>query len=393
MSTTTTDMKVPIFDSRREYLPHASELLAAAERVLASGQYILGEEVHALEQEIADYLQVRHAVAVASGTDALWLSLKAAGIGPGDRVLTSPLTFFATASAIINAGAEPVFADVTPGTMTLDPENARVALEGRSKVYSRLGISPETVKAIVPVHLFGQTADMPAMGALAQDFGLAIVEDSAQAIGAEYAGHKAGTLGDYGCFSFFPTKNLGGFGDGGLVTTGNDENAETVRLLRGHGSKQKYHHDIVGTNSRMDALQAALLRVKLGHLDDAIAARRAHAAVYDQELQQTSHIEPPLVGPERIHVYHQYAIRVREGARDELKRFLADRGVQSEVHYPVPLHLQGALRPAGYAKGDFPISERICGTILSLPVFPLLTAAERSHVLASLIAAKGEIGA
>ena len=381
----TKHMQVPVFDLKRQAEGLKPELMAAVERVLMSGRYILGAEVEAFEQEMGAYLGVNHAIGVASGTDALWLSLKALGIGPGDKVLTTPLTFFATASAILNTGAEPVFADIDPSTFNLDPDQVQEALQGRSSVYRRLDLRSETIKAMMPVHLFGQSADIDALASLAQEHGdLPIVEDAAQALGAQYGDRKVGSLGHLGCFSFFPTKNLGGFGDGGLVATNQEATAQQLRLLRAHGSRAKYHHELIGSNSRLDAMQAALLRVKLQHLDSWVASRRSLAAAYDEILEDMNGLQEPYQAPGRTHTYHQYTVRVQGGRRDELQEFLRLRGIGTSVYYPIPLHLQPALRSLGYKEGDFPQAEQACAEVLSLPMFPEMTADERSWTIQSI---------
>jgi dTDP-4-amino-4,6-dideoxygalactose transaminase len=377
-------MRVLLFDARRQTKALRLELLAAIERVLDSGQYVLGPEVEAFEQDIAQYLGVGHAIGVASGTDALWLALKALGIGPGDRVLTTPFTFFATVSAILNTGAEPVFADIEPDTFNLDPKQVHRVLEGRCAVCQRLGIRPKTVKALVPVHLYGQPADMKDLLALSQKYELFVVEDAAQALGAEYQGRKVGTLGHLGCFSFFPTKNLGAFGDGGLVVTDDDELAERVRLLRAHGSKHKYYHNLIGTNSRLDAVQAAMLRVKLKHLDTWIAARQTHAAGYNHAFQESDGFISPYHAAERTHTYHQYTVRVLEGQRDRLQGFLKEQGVDTAIYYPLPLHLQPVLLYQGYRQGDFPNAEQASSEALSLPIFPEMSREERDYVIGAI---------
>jgi dTDP-4-amino-4,6-dideoxygalactose transaminase len=373
--------RVPLCDLTRQVEALKPELMAAVERVLSSGHYILGPEVEAFEQEAVGYLGARHAIGVANGTDALWLALKAIGIGHADRVLTTPFTFFATASAILNSGAEPVFADIEPKTFNLDPERVRQVLERRSPEHERLGIDARAIKAIIAVHLYGQSADMEVLMALAQEHKLFVVEDAAQALGAEYRGYKVGTIGHLGCFSFFPTKNLGAFGDGGLVVTNNDTLAQKVRLLRAHGARPKYHHHLIGTNSRLDALQAALLRVKLQYLDAWIAARQAHAAAYDQALcKRLNGLEPPCRAPGRMHTYHQYTVRVQGGHRDALQKFLGERDVESIVYYPLPLHLQPALRYLGYREGDYPEAEQVSREVLSLPMSPELMQVEMTYV-------------
>lgn len=375
---------VPLCDLTRQARALRHPMLEAVGRVLASGQYVLGAEVEAFEQEMAAFLGVNHAIGVGSGTDALWLGLKALGVGPGDRVLTTPFTFFATASAILNVGAEPVFADIDPETFNLSPEQARLVLEGRSPVHRRMGIRPETIKALIPVHLYGLPADMEALINLAQGHGLSVVEDAAQALGASYQGQQAGTVGTVGTFSFFPTKNLGGAGDGGLLV-GNDEMlADRVRCLRTHGSRPKYFHHMIGLNSRLDALQAALLRVKLEHVNAWIAARQSRAAVYDKGLEGLRDIETPHRPVGRTHTYHQYTVRIRNGHRDALAQFLRARGVETGVYYPLSLHLQPALQRQGYHEGDLPASEQASREVLSLPMFPELSHEEHDWVVMSI---------
>ncbi len=376
--------RVPAFDLTRQIANLKPELMSAFERVLGSGHFILGSEVEALEREMAAYLGAKHASGVASGTDALWLALKALGIGPGDKVLTVPFTFFATASAILNTGADPVFIDIEEDTFNLDFEDVKRFLEGQSMVHGRLKVRPERIKAILAVHLYGQAVDMAPLRDLAQERGILLIEDAAQAIGAEYHGKRVGTLGSVGCFSFFPTKNLGGFGDGGLVATNDDGFAEKIRLLRAHGSRQKYYHQIIGTNSRLDALQAAVLRVKLKRLDEWIVARQAIAARYDESFQTGEVVRPPARGANRNHTYHQYTIRVPAGRRDQLRNFLQQQAIETAIYYPVPVHLQSALSHLGYREGDFPKSEQACREVLSLPIFPELKMEEQKRVVDSL---------
>ena len=373
-------MKVPPFDLTRQFENLKEELINAVNKVLASGRYILGPEVEAFEKEVANYLGVKHAIGVASGTDALWLSLKALGVGPGDLVLTTPFTFFATASAILNTGATPVFADINPLTFNLDPEKVKEALEGRSPVWQRLGLKPEKVKVILPVHLYGQAADMDALLEIARQYDLKVVEDAAQAMGTKYKGQKVGSFGEFGCFSFFPTKNLGAFGDGGLVVTQDDELAEKVRMLRAHGSKPKYYHHLVGTNSRLDAIQAAILRVKLPHLDKWIEARRNIANIYDSLLGKVEKVKIPYRASYSYHTFHQYTLRILNGQRDELRSYLKDKGIGTGIYYPLPVHLQPVLKPFGYIEGDFPEAEKACKEVLSLPMWPELTEDEARYV-------------
>lgn len=374
--------RVPQADLTRQVEGLMDELLAAAGRVIMSGRYILGPEVEAFEAETARYLGVGDAVAVGNGTDALVLALKAVGIGPGDRVLTTPFTFFATASAVLAAGAEPVFADIDRHTFNLDPEQARLVIESDSSLHRRIGVERGTIRAILPVHLYGRAAELGPLLALAEEHGLFVIEDAAQAFGSAYAGRKVGGVGHMGCFSFFPSKNLGGFGDGGLVTTDDGELAERVRLLRAHGASERNVHRVAGINSRLDALQAALLRVKLRHVDTWLAARRRHAAAYDAVLRVIEDIEPPRPAPAGAHTYHQYTVRVSERRRDALRRSLLERGVETSVYYPLPLHLQPALVRMGYQKGDLAHSEQASREVLSLPMFPEMRRDELDHVTA-----------
>lgn len=379
---------VPLVDLARQAAGLEAELSAAAMRVLLSGAYVLGPEVEALEREIAALVGVRHAVGVASGTDAIHLALRAAGVGQGDLVLTSPFTFFATVSAILAAGAEPVFADVEERTLALDPQAASAVMEGsRGRV----------VKAIVPVHLYGHPAPMDQLAALSAAHGVPIVEDAAQALGATWRGCQAGALGLAGCFSFFPTKNLGGFGDAGLVTTDDDDVADRLRLLRAHGARPRYTHRLVGINSRLDALQAALLRVKLPHLRAWLDARRAHAAAYSRDLAGIDGLTLPVEADEARAAWHQYTVRVGGGRgevgggrRDVLREHLRAHGIAAAVYYPAPAHLQPALADLGYRPGDFPVAERVSEEVLSLPLFPELRDDERDRVVAAVRAAPGD---
>ncbi len=373
-------MKVPLFNAQKQFETLRVELMDAAERVLASGGYILGPEVEAFEQEVAGFLDVRHAIGVASGTDALWLSLKALGVGAGDRVLTTSFTFFATASAICNCGAQPVFVDIEPRTFNMDPNLVRQVLEGRSPRHKQLGIESNQIKAIIPVHLYGQSAAMAELMALSEQYGIPVVEDAAQALGAFYRGQRTGTFGRLACLSFFPTKNLGAYGDAGLVVTQDGDLAEKVRALRAHGSRRRYDHRVIGTNSRLDELQAALLRTKLARLDEWITGRQGHAAFYDGVMNNLTGILTPYRAPDCSHTYHQYSVRVSNERRDSLKSFLAQHGVESRVYYPSPLHMQRALHHLGYREGDFPAAEQASREALSLPIFPELTGAEREYV-------------
>ena len=374
-------MKVPILDLTRQYRAIRAEIDTAIQRVLESGRFILGPEVEAFEREIAEYLGVKHAIGVASGTDALLLSLKALGIGPGDGVIVPSFTFFATAGVVANVGATPVFADIDPQTFNISTENVKEILLHPPSPVTRHVSRVTKIKAIIPVHLYGQPADMNEIMRLAKEYDLYVIEDAAQAIGAEYRGQKVGTIGYLGCFSFFPTKNLGAYGDGGLVVTNNNELAEKVRMLRVHGSKPKYYHHLVGTNSRLDALQAAILRAKLPHLDEWIAARQEIAARYDELLGDIPGIEIPYCAPDRTHIFHQYTIRVLSGQRDALQKHLKEKGIGTQVYYPLPLHLQPCFRHLGYKEGDLPESERASREVLSLPMFPELREEEVAFVV------------
>nr|BAL55172.1 cell wall biogenesis regulatory protein [uncultured Acetothermia bacterium]BAL60213.1 cell wall biogenesis regulatory protein [Candidatus Acetothermum autotrophicum] len=367
-------MKIPILDLKRQYQSIKAEIDNAIARVIESGQFILGPEVEAFEREVAQYLKVKHAIGVASGTDALWLALKAANVGPGDSVIVPSFTFFATAGAVCNVGATPVFADIDPKTFDIDPHFVRDLLESNAQLRDK-------TKAIIPVHLYGQPAEMDEILEIAQEYNLTVIEDAAQAIGARYRDRAVGTLGHLGCFSFFPTKNLGAYGDGGLVVTNDDALAERVRMLRVHGSKPKYYHHIVGTNSRLDALQAALLRVKLAHLDEWTHARQQIAAQYDQAFSQIDGLVVPYKAPDRTHIYHQYTIRVLGGRRDALQKYLKEHGISTEIYYPLPLHLQPCFAHLGYREGQLPESERASREVLSLPMFPELTGEEQNHVI------------
>jgi dTDP-4-amino-4,6-dideoxygalactose transaminase len=369
-------MHVPLLDLTLQYAKIAHEVLPRLTPIIEEQRFILGEPVERFEHEVQEALGVRHAVGCASGTDALLLALRAFDCGPGCEVVTSPFTFFATAGAIHNVGARPVFADIEPDSFNLDPEAAEAAVTERTRV-------------VMPVHLFGLMADMAAFRSLADRAGLRLLEDAAQAIGARQRlgdGEwiTTGTLGDACALSFFPTKNLGAFGDAGMVLAGDGAVAERLRKLRVHGGRQMYHHEEVGYNSRLDALQAAVLSAKLPHLAGWSEARRRNAAFYDQALAGVEEVATPLVGPESESIYNQYTIRVQGGRRDALAAFLRERGVGSGVYYPVPLHLQECFAYLGHREGEFPEAERACREVLSLPVFPELTEAQLAHVAESV---------
>lgn len=390
---------VPMLDLQRQYQQIREDILAAVERVCSSQQFILGPEVEALEREIAALTGAVSAVGCASGTEALWLALVAAGVKPGDSVITTAFSFFASASAIVRAGATPVFVDVDPGTLNLDATLVDRQLRDRPLRDRQLGSKrPENLCAILPVHLYGQCADMDAFNCIAEEFGVAAVEDAAQAIGAEWSGRGAGSLGVTAAFSFYPTKNLSAYGDAGIVTTSRPEMAEHMRQLRNHGSPRRYYHHEFGWNGRMDAIQAAVLRVKLPHIADWNQSRRQHAATYDQLFasagltsnqssdQSSNESGAPVRllsrSPQAKHVFHQYVIRVER--RDELRRFLAERKIGSEIYYPLPLHLQPVFSYLGLKAGDLPVSEQAAREVLALPMFPELTEAEIGWVVESI---------
>ncbi|MCS7041729.1 MAG: DegT/DnrJ/EryC1/StrS family aminotransferase [Bryobacteraceae bacterium] len=360
---------IPLLDLRAQYASIRSEVEDAVRRVLESQQCILGPDVAALEEEIAAYCGVKHAIGCGSGTDALLLALRALDIGPGDEVLTTPFTFFATAGAIANVGATPVFADIDPLTFNLDPGSALAALKRRPRI-----------RAILPVHLYGLCADMDPFLAMAAERGIPVIEDAAQAIGAEYRGRRAGSIGTIGCFSFFPTKNLGGAGEGGILTTNDGRLADRLRALRVHGSRVRYYHDEVGTNSRLDTLQAAILRVKLRRLEQWTALRIAHAQLYTATLVRLgAPVAPPAAPPYPArHVYHQYVIRAPR--RDALRAWLAGQGIASEIYYPLPLHRQNCFLRLGYPEGSLPASEQASREVLALPIYPELEPAQIERV-------------
>jgi dTDP-4-amino-4,6-dideoxygalactose transaminase len=366
--------KVPLLDLGRSTAELRDELLAAVTRVIDSGQFLLGAEVARLEESIARLCGVEHAIACSSGSDALLFALMALDIGDGDEVIVPSFTFFATASAVWRLGAKPVFVDIDPKTFNLDPNLIEEA------------ITPLT-RAIIPVHLFGQCADMDAIGVIAQQHGLHIIEDSAQAIGAKFRSWPAGSMSAVSCLSFYPTKNLGGFGDGGMMTTHDASLAERVRLLTVHGMNPRYFHHMIGIASRMDAIQAAVLNVKFGRLNDWTAARAANAARYEALFRSAGlpgQIVLPQVDPRCHHVWNQYTIRIPGGQRDTVKAQLAAAGVGSEIYDPVPLHLQKCFQSLGYASGSLPYTERAAREVLSLPIFPELTAVELETVVARL---------
>jgi dTDP-4-amino-4,6-dideoxygalactose transaminase len=368
-------MQVPLLDLKQQHAALREELRAALERVLDSQQFILGEDVRLLESELARYTRARYAVGCGSGSDALLLALLATDVGAGAEVVTTPFTFFATAGAVVRAGARPVFVDIEPHTYNLDPARIDEAVTERTR-------------ALLPVHLYGQCAAMDEMLRIAEQRGLRVIEDAAQAIGAEDdKGRSAGAIGDVGCFSFYPTKNLGAAGEAGLLTTNDAATAERLRRLRVHGGATEYHHDEVGFNSRLDTFQAAVLRVKLPHLDAWTDARRERAQVYTSFINDAGlaeFITPPHVTSGARHIFHQYVIRVPAARRDALLEHLKQHGVGTKVYYPVPLHLQPCFANLGYKAGDFPESERAARETLALPMFPELTRAQQEYVVETL---------
>jgi dTDP-4-amino-4,6-dideoxygalactose transaminase len=405
-------VKVPLLDLKAQYRAIKEEIQRAIEEVFGSQQFILGPKVEALEKALAEYCGCAHAVGVSSGTDALTVALMSAGIGPGHGVITTPFTFFATAGSIVRVGARPFFVDIDPLSYTMSPQalesfvddDCRFDSGAARLVHRRTGIA---IRAIIPVHLYGQCADMDPILAVARRYELTVIEDAAQAIGADYpslAGGKvsrAGSIGDFGCFSFYPSKNLGGFGDGGMVTTSNEALAERLSILRVHGAKPKYHHQFVGGNFRLDALQAAVLLVKLKHLESWTARRREHAFSYESLFRQSGLIGKGLITapkavyesqgseykPEALspvpsaffHIYNQFVIRAQQ--RDALRTYLAEQGIGTEIYYPLPLHQQECFAGLGYRSGDFPESEKAAVETLALPIYPELGRTQLEYVV------------
>jgi dTDP-4-amino-4,6-dideoxygalactose transaminase len=362
-------MQIPFLNLRAQHDPIRRELIAAFEQVLDANAFAGGSFVEKFENDFAAFCGASHAIGLGNGTDALWLSLLALGIGPGDEVITVPSTFMATAEAITYTGATPVFVDIEDQTYTMDPNLLERA------------ITPRT-KAIIPVHLFGQVADMDPIMEIAARHGIPVVEDACQAHGAEYKGRQAGTIGATGCFSFYPGKNLGALGEAGGVVTNDSHLNKTIRTLRDHGQSQKYHHSMVGWNARMDGIQGAALQIKLRRLAEGNEARRRNAALYSELLADVEGVRLPVEAPGRKHVYHVYAIRVQ--ARDELLRAMGTKGVACGIHYPIPVHLQEAYRSLGLGRGSFPVAECCAQEFLSLPMFPELTSPQIEHVAAEV---------
>ena len=362
-------MPVPLLDLKREYNSIKTEIDQAVLTVLAATQYINGPQVKQFEEAVEQYCGCKHAIGVASGTDALLLSLRAAGVGPGTEVITTTFSFFATAGTIHNLGAKPVFVDIDAETFNFD------VVQIEKKITAR-------TSAIMPVHLFGQCADMDAIMNIAARHNLVVIEDAAQAISAKYKGKMSGTIGHLGCFSFYPTKNLGAPGDGGMIVTNSDELNERLRRLKAHGAAKKYYHDEVGYNSRLDTLHAAVLLAKLPYLDDWSAARRANALYYNQRFAGSKVTVPQAIA-HAYHIYNQYTIRVdnRDGLRDHLKQ----QGIGFEIYYPVPLHLQECFHYLGYREGDLPVAERCAKEVISIPIYPQLREAERELVADTIL--------
>ena len=363
-------MKVPLLDLQAQYVSLQANVRVAIARVFETQLFVLGPEVASLEKEIAAYCQTTEAVGCASGSDALLLALMALDVGPGDEVITTPFTFFATGSAITRLGARPVFVDIDPITYNIDAPKISDAITSQTK-------------AIIPIHIYGQCADMDAVLSIAQQRNVPVIEDAAQAIGAEDRGRRAGSLGLAGCFSFYPTKNLGGAGDGGLVTTNNADFAARLKRLRAHGGSNEYEHEEVGLNSRLDSLQAAVLRVKLPHLDEWSNARAQRAAIYSELLEQADlsfSLQTPVVRPNNRHIFHQYVVRVPQ-YRDQLSEHLKSHDIGTKVYYPIPLHLQQCFRFLGYKQGDYPEAERAALETMALPMFPEITDAQQEYVV------------
>jgi len=366
-------MNVPLLDLKEQNETLRPQIEAALARVLDSNGFILGGEVAALEEELAAYCGSKHAIGCASGSDAILLALMALDIGPGDEVITTPYSFFATVSSITRLGAIPVFVDIDPATYNLDAGQLEAKITERTK-------------AIEPVHLYGQCADMAEINRIADKHGIPVVEDAAQAIGADEQGSRAGAMGAVGCFSFYPSKNLGGMGDGGFLTTNDDALAQKLRILRVHGAENRYYHKFVGLNSRLDGFQGAVLRVKLPHLEDWTEKRRENAARYRQLLTDaglTEQVGLPVERENCRHIYNQYVIRV-PNVRDDLRAFLGENGIGSDVYYPVPLHLQECFAYLGYREGDLPEAERAANETLALPIYPELTSDQQEYVVAKI---------
>ncbi len=368
-------MKVPLLDLKSQYSEIKDELRSLIDEILNTQRCVLGENVRELEESIASYCGTGHAVGLASGSDAILISMMALNIGHGDKVLTTPFTFFATAGCIHRLGATPVFIDIEEDSYNIDPVKIREFLENNR--------SDKSIKAILPVHLYGQCANMSEIMSIAKEFELYIIEDAAQSIGATYKGKQSGSIGDFGCFSFYPTKNLGAAGDGGMLITNNSEYADKARLLRDHGARQRYYYDFVGLNSRLDEIQAAVLRVKLKKLNNWLGQRVANAELYNELLGGHDKIKTPITTEGCTHTYHQYVIRTEN--RDSLKKYLDENGIGNAIFYPLSLHTQKCFEELGYKEGDFPISEKAASEVLALPVFAGLTEEQIEFVSKKII--------
>lgn len=407
MPTETTVTEVPLLDLNAQYDQIKDEVKEAIDKVLESQYFIMGPEVESFENQVAEYCNAEHAIGCASGSDALLLSLMALDIGPGDTVITTPFTFFATAGAISRLGATPVFLDIDPYTYNLDPAEVRNFMAGEHPLNNKLDVTPKDVKAMIPVHLYGQMADMDPLMDIAGEYDIKVIEDAAQAIGSEYKGKRAGSIGDFGCFSFFPSKNLGGYGDGGLITTDDAEVAEKLHVLRLHGAKPKYHHSMVGVNSRLDALQAAVLKVKLRHLNDWSEGRRHTAQNYNRLFEEAglaaspedisdaeksdcvfNDLQSKIIYPQEVegapdkggrHIYHQYIIRT--GVREQITQAFDEKNIGYSVYYPISLHEQQCFSDLGYDSSDCPVSNCASETTLALPVYPEITEEQQAYVV------------
>lgn len=365
-------MNIPMLDLSEQYLEIKNEVITKLDEVMSSSQFILGSNVKQLEADIAKMSQTTHGIGVGNGSDAIHIALQAAGIGEGDEVITTSFTFFATAGAIARANAVPVFVDIDPVTYNIDPAKIKEAITDKTK-------------AIIPVHLYGQMADMDPILEIAKKHNLHVIEDAAQAIGSTYKGKQVGEMSSAATYSFFPTKNLGAYGDGGMIVSNNDELAELARVIRVHGSKPKYHHHVLGYNSRLDELQAAVLNVKLPHLQTWSENRRSHAAYYSERLnlKVDQHVVTPVELEGNYHVFHQYTLRVER--RDELQAFLKEHGVSTMIYYPIPLHMQPVFKDLGYTVGDLPVTEKAAQEALSLPMFPELKREQQDYVIKKIV--------
>ncbi|MEH7384298.1 DegT/DnrJ/EryC1/StrS family aminotransferase [Bacillus sp. JJ1521] len=363
-------MRVPMLDLTEQYQTLKPQIHDAMEEVMSNAHFILGKNVKQLESDIAEYSNVNYGVGVANGSDALHISLEACGVGAGDEVIVPSFTFFATAGAVARTGATPVFVDINPKTFNIDPEKIKAAIT-------------EKTKGIIPVHLYGQMAELDEIASIAKEHNLFVIEDAAQAIGSEYKGKKPGELGTTACYSFFPTKNLGAYGDGGMIVTNDEDIAEKMRVIRVHGSKPKYYHHVLGYNSRLDELQAAILNVKFPHLNDWSRQRIRNADNYTRLLNEhVPHVVTPFKEEHNYHIYHQYTIRVEK--RDELQAFLKENGVETMVYYPKPLHLQPVFAELGYKEGDLPETEKASNEAISLPMFPELKLEQQEYVVSKI---------